>query len=93
MLTTVEGIFRDGRIELCDAPPGVDEARVIVTFLPESSESRSASASSASEANRRMRALLQAWQAEPLTPDEKRLFDEFDAFQAQNETCSLRSPY
>jgi len=36
-----------------------------------------------SEANRRMLALLQAWQAEPLTAAEKDLLDDFDAFQAR----------
>lgn len=84
MLTTVEGVFKDGRIELREAPPGVEEARVIVTFLPGTPESRSASSRSASEANRRMLALLQAWQAEPLTADEERLLDDFDDFQARH---------
>jgi hypothetical protein len=31
---TVEGIYRDGKIELLETPADVDEARVIVTFLP-----------------------------------------------------------
>ncbi len=84
MLTTVEGVFRDGHIELQEASPGVDGARVIVTFLPEPSESGAATPISASQANRRMLGLLQAWQAEPLTADEERLLDDFDAFQAQN---------
>jgi len=82
MLTTVEGVFRDGRVELRETPPGVEEARVIVTFLPEPPESGAASLGLASEANRRMLALLQTWQAEPLTADEVRLLDEFDDFQA-----------
>ena len=84
MVTTVEGVFRDGRIELREAPPDVEGARVIVTFLPESPESGAASPQSASEANRRVLDLLQAWQAEPLTADEERLLDDFDAFQAQH---------
>ena len=33
MLTTVEGIYRDGKIELTETPPGVSEGRVLVTFL------------------------------------------------------------
>ncbi|HSG39010.1 MAG TPA: hypothetical protein VLE27_05185 [Thermoanaerobaculia bacterium] len=82
MLTTVEGVFKDGRIELREAPPGVDEAHVIVTFLP--GPPAGASPRSASEANRRMLALLQAWQAEPLATDEERLLDDFDDFQAQH---------
>ena len=34
MLTTVQGIYRDGKIELLETPPALKEARVIVTFLP-----------------------------------------------------------
>jgi hypothetical protein len=34
MLTTVEGIYRDGKIELLETPPDVKEARVVITFLP-----------------------------------------------------------
>jgi hypothetical protein len=33
---TIEGVFRNGRIELSETPLDVDEARVIVTFLPQS---------------------------------------------------------
>jgi hypothetical protein len=32
---TVEGIYRDGKVELLEAPDGMEGARVIVTFLPE----------------------------------------------------------
>lgn len=84
MLTSVEGVFRDGRIELREAPPVVEEARVIVTFLPESSESGAVSLRPTSEANRRMLGLLQAWKAEPLTAEEEHLLDDFDDFQAQH---------
>jgi hypothetical protein len=35
MLQTVEGIYRDGKIELSETPESVQEARVIVTFLTE----------------------------------------------------------
>jgi hypothetical protein len=84
MLTTVEGVFRDGRIELREAPPPVEQARVIVTFLPEPLDSSDASPQPVSEANRRILALLQGWQAEPLTADEERLLDEFDSFQARH---------
>ena len=34
--TTVEGIYRNGKVELLETPVNVDEARVIVTFLPKS---------------------------------------------------------
>ena len=33
---TVEGIYKDGKVELTERPQGVaDESRVLVTFLPE----------------------------------------------------------
>jgi hypothetical protein len=76
MLTTVEGIFKDGRIELREVPPALGQARVIVTFLPEAPDATSPCP--VSEANRRMLALLQAWQAEPLSPDEEHVFDELN---------------
>lgn len=34
MLTAVEGIYKDGEVELSERPEGLVEARVIVTFLP-----------------------------------------------------------
>ena len=34
MLNSVEGVFRDGKVELLEPAPTSDDARVIVTFLP-----------------------------------------------------------
>ena len=34
MIRSVEGIYRNGRIELLEPAPAPDESRVIVTFLP-----------------------------------------------------------
>ncbi len=34
MFQTVEGMYRNGQIELAEVPVGVTAARVIVTFLP-----------------------------------------------------------
>jgi hypothetical protein len=34
MLRSVEGSYRDGKVELRETPADLDEARVIVTFLP-----------------------------------------------------------
>ena len=34
MIQTVEGIFRNGKVELLEEPANIHEARVIVTFLP-----------------------------------------------------------
>ncbi len=33
MLLTIEGIFKDGKVELSETPQGLREARVLVTFL------------------------------------------------------------
>jgi hypothetical protein len=35
MLTSVEGVYRDGKVELSEVPADLKEARVIVTFLPQ----------------------------------------------------------
>ena len=32
-MLTIEGTYKDGRVELVDAPANVNEARVLVTFL------------------------------------------------------------
>ncbi len=34
MLQTIEGVYRDGKVELCERPAAMDEARVLVVFLP-----------------------------------------------------------
>jgi hypothetical protein len=34
MLQTIEGIYRDGKVELAEQPTNVTEARVMVIFLP-----------------------------------------------------------
>jgi hypothetical protein len=34
ILRAVEGIYREGKIELLETPSDVKEARVVVTFLP-----------------------------------------------------------
>jgi hypothetical protein len=34
---SIEGVYRDGKVELCETPPDVEDARVIVTFLAEDS--------------------------------------------------------
>lgn len=34
---SIEGIYKHGKVELLETPDDVDEARVIVTFVPEGS--------------------------------------------------------
>jgi ribosome-binding factor A len=38
MIKTVEGVFRNGKIELFEVPKDLQEARVYVTFLPAKNE-------------------------------------------------------
>ncbi|NJM74586.1 MAG: hypothetical protein HC852_01075 [Acaryochloridaceae cyanobacterium RU_4_10] len=33
MLQAIEGIYKDGKVELTEKPQGISEGRVIVTFL------------------------------------------------------------
>jgi hypothetical protein len=40
MLKAVQGVYRDGKVELLETPPDVKEAKVVVTFLPAKGESR-----------------------------------------------------
>jgi len=35
MLTAIEGLYADGKVELKESPRGIERANVIVTFLPE----------------------------------------------------------
>ena len=62
---TVEGIFRDGKVELFETPDDVDEARVIVTFLPEGSVNLSARGideAQAASLRARLRAFAEDWE-------------------------------
>jgi len=34
MFKAIEGVFRNGKVELLELPPGVEGSRVLVTFLP-----------------------------------------------------------
>ncbi len=34
---SIEGIYKEGKVELLETPDDVDEARVIVTFIPKDS--------------------------------------------------------
>ena len=46
MLTTIEGVYKDGRIELSEDPKTVEERRVLVTFLEGGTANGSAKAES-----------------------------------------------
>lgn len=44
MVRTIEGTYKEGKVELSEKPAGVDQARVLVVFLPETEASRSVEA-------------------------------------------------
>jgi hypothetical protein len=66
MLKTVEGVYRDGKIELLEAPPDVQETRVIVTFLPKPGpvdlRERGIDEAQAAELRRRFRTIAGDWE-------------------------------
>jgi hypothetical protein len=53
---TVEGIYKDGRVELSETPAGVDQARVMVVFLEGSDAPERSKLLSPSEREARRRA-------------------------------------
>jgi hypothetical protein len=62
---TVEGIFRDGKVELFETPDDVHEARVIVTFLPEGAvnlSERGIAEAQAASLGARLRAFAEDWE-------------------------------
>jgi len=66
MLTSVEGIYRDGRVELLETPEGIDEARVIITFLPAGNvdlRERGIDESQAADLRARLRTFAEDWES------------------------------
>jgi len=62
---TVQGVFRNGRIELAETPVDVDEARVIVTFLPKGAvnlSERGIDADQAASLRTRLSAFAEDWE-------------------------------
>jgi hypothetical protein len=65
MLKSIEGIFRDGKIELLESAPQQGEARVLVTFLPVSGpvdlRDRGIDEAQAAELRGRLRSFMEDW--------------------------------
>ena len=66
MLQSVEGIYQNGKVELLQVPTDVDEARVIVTFLPKSGSfdlpSRGITPGQAANLRARLQTFAQDWE-------------------------------
>ncbi|MGA9772539.1 MAG: hypothetical protein WBV94_26130 [Blastocatellia bacterium] len=66
MLKSVEGIYRDGKIELSELPDDIGEARVIVTFLPEGRvdlRARGIDENQAAELRARLQTFAEDWES------------------------------
>jgi hypothetical protein len=66
MLKTVEGTYRAGKVELLETPADIEEARVIVTFLPSSRPvdlaARGIDEAQAAELRARLQAFAADWE-------------------------------
>jgi hypothetical protein len=78
MLKTVEGVFRDGKVELAEMPSGVhEETPVIVTFLEPhvvDLRSRGIDEVQAADLRRRLATFSEDWES-----PEMELYDHYDA--------------
>lgn len=64
MLKSVEGVYRDGKVELCEPAPADAEGRVIVTFLAAGSvdlAERGIDAAQAADLRHRLGAFAEDW--------------------------------
>ena len=65
MVKSIEGIFRNGKVELLEPAPQTEEARVLVTFLPERKEidlrARGIDESHAGDLRGRLRSFAEDW--------------------------------
>jgi hypothetical protein len=65
MSKTVEGIYRNGKVELLETPPDVNEARVVVTFLTEGAvdlEERGIDEAQAADLRARLQTFAEDWE-------------------------------
>ena len=82
MLKSVEGVYRDGKIELADQPKDVpDDTRVIVTFLETNHvelRERGINEAQAAELRAQLETFVEDWNS----PDMD-LYDDYDAAKAK----------
>ncbi len=78
MLKSVEGVYRNGKVELSDLPEDVrDDTRVIVTFLeasPIDLRERGIDEGQAAELRARLETFAEDWDSEEMS-----LYDNYDA--------------
>ena len=85
MSTTIEGICRNGKIELSEAPSDVCEGtRVVVTFLPPDSidlRERGIDKAQAAELRARLACFTEDWES-----PEMNVYDNYDEEKAKLQT-------
>ena len=82
MLKSIEGVYRDGKIELAELPPGVpEETHVIVTFLESNYidlRSRGIDKAQAAVLRERLTTFVEDWES-----PEMAAYDNYDATRAE----------
>ena len=78
-MMTIEGKYKNGRVELSELPPGIDEASVMVVFLPRND----VISSDAEERERRRQAAFRQMEegidlGGPPYPKREELYDRLD---------------
>ena len=85
MLTTIEGVYRSGKIELAEMPRDVREGTsVIVTFLPSSSIDLQACGideAQAADLRSRLATFAEDWESPEMS-----IYDNYDAAKANLQT-------
>ena len=64
-MLTIEGTYKNGKVELADVPPQVNQSRVLVTFLEPSGvdlRERGIDADQAAELRARLRTFAEDWE-------------------------------
>ena len=73
-LITIEGVYKNGKVELTESPTGVERAKVMVTFLPDVNAGRTKSVRKGHKASAQSEPALMEGERYP-----KALQDEYEA--------------
>lgn len=88
MIQTVEGIFRNGKVELLEEPANIHEARVIVTFLPAEISPKAGSAFTPEEVAD-LRGKLAAWEEDWNAPGME-AYDDYETRRCGSSPLSTQ---
>jgi hypothetical protein len=78
MFPTVEGIFRNGKVELVETPENIEEARVIVTFLPGAATAPPGGPDFTADELVELESKLESWQTDWNAPGME-AYDDYEA--------------